>query len=83
MIDPPDPTRERDHSLRAQSHRVTATQPRPRRGRIEGRTGTDMVQRRKLTRDLVANFPDPGARAGIEDKWVVGKSVRFRAFFLV
>jgi len=44
---------------------------------------TDMVQRRKLTADLVANFPALDAEACIARKGDIGNSVRFRAFFRV
>jgi hypothetical protein len=57
MIDPPHPTRERDDSLRATTHRVTVARPRPTRGWIEGRTVTDMVELRKLTRGGNCHFP--------------------------
>src|SRR5208282_3239798 len=57
MIDPPDPTRERDHSLRATTHRVTVTRPRPNRGWIEGRIVIDMVQLRTLTSGDHTHFP--------------------------
>jgi len=39
-----------------------------------------VVQQRKLTRGLVANFPDPSARARVADKGVSKKCGRFRAF---
>jgi len=43
----------------------------------------DMVQLRKLTRDLVANFPALDAEARVAKKGDIRKSVRFRAFFAV
>jgi len=54
---------------------------------LEGKAGrcmvTDMVKARKLTKDLVANFPGLGARAHVENKRDILNSVRFRAFFPV
>jgi len=54
---------------------------------MEGEAGrcmvTDMVKARKLTKDLVANFPRLDARAHVEKKLDILNSVRFRAFFPV
>jgi len=44
---------------------------------------TDMVKVRKLTWDILANFPDPSARACAANKGVSQESVRFRAFLRV
>jgi len=44
---------------------------------------TDMVKVRKLTRDLVANFPRLAARSRVANKWDIGNSVRFRALLAV
>jgi|SRR5271157_152164 len=75
MIDPPPPTRERDHSLRATTHRVTVTRPRPNRGWIEGRMVTDMVELRKLTRGDHCHFPlwvsDLGGEPVLQTKWLL------------
>src|SRR5271157_5829146 len=57
MSDPPNVTRERGHSLRGTTHRMTVTRPRPNWGSIEGRTLTDVVELRKLTRGNYRQFP--------------------------
>ena len=59
MIEPPQPTRQRDDSWRATTHRVTVTRPRPHRGWIEGRMVTDMVRLRKLIGGVNRHFPHP------------------------
>jgi len=48
---------------------------------VTGSIVTVMVQQIKLTRGLIAIFPDPSARARVADKGVSQKCVRFRAFF--
>lgn len=41
---------------------------------------TEMVERRKLTGELIAISPDPSAQSGVANKGEVGNSVRFRTF---
>ncbi len=62
MIDPPHPTRERDHSWPATTRRVTVTRPRPTRGWIEGRIVTGVVGLRNLIGGVNRNFPHPSCR---------------------